>query len=107
MTAGFDRSFGQAKIEEVGNGGEGGIVSAHEFGGGFFIGGVELNGANLLFADDAVDAGGHFARTLPIGVGKRDRLDLGLPSHIVSGGRAHHARTNDQEFHECTFQTAL
>src|SRR5579862_1040959 len=102
MAAGFDRSLGQAKIQEVGDGGEGGVVSAHDFGGGGLAAGIERDGANFLARRDVVDARSDFFSTLEIAVGESDGVDLRLPRHIERSGGAHHAGTDDEKFHgEC------
>ena len=102
MAAGFYRCFSEAEVEEVGNCRECRVVAAHQLGGGCFVGGFELDGADFFVASDSVHAGGDFFGALEIVVGERDGGDLRLPRHIERGGGTHHSRTYDQQLHAMT-----
>ena len=81
-----DGGFGQAEVQEVGNGGERAIVAFHKARGIFFFGGVEPDGANFFVVGDAVDAGGDLFGALEVAVGESDGIDVVLAGHIVGGG---------------------
>jgi hypothetical protein len=61
-------------------------VAAHEFGGGFLVGSVELDGMHLLVVRHFIDAGSDFFGALEIAVGKCNGSNLRLPRHIEDSG---------------------
>src|SRR5205807_1216013 len=69
MAAGFEGRFSEAEVEEVGNCRECRVVAAHQLGGGWFVGGFELDGADLLVPRDFVYSRGAFFGALEIIVG--------------------------------------
>src|ERR1035438_2049541 len=99
VTARFDGSFRQSKVQAIGHRGERTVVPAHQPGSSFLSAGIQRDRADFLFARDFVYPGRDFASSFQIAIGKGDRLQLRLPGHVKRRRRTHHAGTDDQEFH--------
>src|ERR1035437_685908 len=99
MASGGDGGFGQAEVQEIGDGGEYAVVAFHEARRVFFFRGVERDGPNFFVVGDAVDSGCDILSDFEVAVGESDGIDLALAGHIVGGGGSHHAGTDDEQVH--------
>src|SRR5215468_8585114 len=77
-------------------------MTPHEMRRSVFIRRIECDGLDFPATTDVVNPSCRFPSAPQVGIRKSYGSNLGLPTHIVCGRRAHHSRSDHEQFQEST-----